>query len=115
MLKIRGTKLYPAAVMDAVRAFDGVEAFILIADTDEHGSDQLCVRVAMLPEYRRPSVECELQEALRGRLRVRVQVETAPKEEILAQAHRPGYRKRVMFVDRRKRSERMEAEHEENT
>ncbi len=101
MLKIRGTKVYPAAVRDLVGGAAFVRQCALVADTDEHGSDRLSVLVAVDPgaEGRLK----ELVERLQDALRVRPEVTIAPPAQIEELMSPPHYRKKRWFIDRRTR------------
>ncbi len=99
MLKIRGTKVYPAAARDLALAHDFVIDALLVARTDAHGSDALEVLVAVAPGA--TARAAGLADRLTDALRVRPEVRVVPEAELAALAAPAHYRKKRWFVDQR--------------
>ena len=98
MMKVRGTKVYPSAVSDALNGVAGVAEFVVVAERDEHLSDRL---VVMLTSARRGAERASVVARLTDLLRVRPEVRLVDATEVRALSRPPGYRKKRLFVDRR--------------
>jgi hypothetical protein len=56
MLKIKGTKVYPAAISEALSGIPEIESFVIIAESDEHHGDRVrIVAATTLDPTRSPS------------------------------------------------------------
>lgn len=95
-LKIKGTTVFPAQVLDALAACREVSSYVALAGTDELGHDTLKVLVDA-PEAQLPAV----LDQLRGRLRVAPTVERAETSHIDTFAMPTGARKPQRFIDQR--------------
>jgi phenylacetate-CoA ligase len=95
-LKIKGTTVFPAQVLDALAACRQVGAYVAIAERDELGHDSLRVLVDT-PLEGLPALQAEL----RGHLRVAPHVEHADPAHIDTLALPSGARKPQRFIDRR--------------
>lgn len=99
MLKVKGTKVYPAAVADALAGLPAVEQYVLVAEQDDSGADSLLILAHW--SDRAGYTTRGLAELLAARLRITPRLRRATPEEIQALARPPGYRKRRLLVDRR--------------
>jgi phenylacetate-CoA ligase len=99
MLKVKGTKLYPSAVIDALHGIGGIEDFAVVADRDDHLADRLTVRVALAASSR--LTPKAISDRLYARLRVHPVVQCASREDLAALTLPPGYRKKRVFIDQR--------------
>ena len=101
MMKIRGTTLYPSAVLTALDAMDDIgESYVSVASNDAL-SDELTVHVSVRGNLTAEEIGARLQ----ARLRLRPIVVIATDEEIRQHIYLPESRKPVRFVDRRPRLE----------
>lgn len=103
MLKIKGTKVYPSVVADLLVAIREVGEFVLEADQDENGSDRLHVHMTWRDGVEGPPGKIE--EILATRLRTRPVIHILSQEQLNRMTRRPGYRKRISFIDRRKQQQ----------
>ncbi|MBK6775819.1 MAG: AMP-binding protein [Flavobacteriales bacterium] len=95
-LKIKGTTVFPAQVLDALAGCREVSNYVALAGSDELGQDTLKVLVDT-PEAQLPPV----LEQLRSRLRVAPVVECADTKHIDTLATPTGARKPQRFIDQR--------------
>jgi phenylacetate-CoA ligase len=95
-LKIKGTTVFPAQVLDALAGCPEVSNYVALAGSDELGQDTLKVLVDA-PEAHLSSV----LEQLRSRLRVAPVVERADTKHIDTLATPTGARKPQRFIDQR--------------
>lgn len=95
-LKIKGTTVFPAQVLDALAACRQVGSYVAIAERDELGHDRLVVMVDA-PEEAEPAV----LDALRAKLRVAPTIVRSDAGRIDNLALPPGARKPQRFIDRR--------------
>ncbi|MCB0793949.1 MAG: AMP-binding protein [Flavobacteriales bacterium] len=93
-LKVKGTTVYPAQVIEAVSAYPGITNFVVLSMRDELGGDALEVRVNV-PEAAR------VREHLQDLLRVAPEVRHATDAAIDALKWPKGSRKPRLFVDQR--------------
>ncbi|HVS72091.1 MAG TPA: phenylacetate--CoA ligase family protein [Phycisphaerae bacterium] len=99
LLKIRGTSVYPAAILEAVRGTAGVADCCIIAESEHALSDRVTVAVAVV-EGKGEGVRGELSGRLRALLRVAPEVRVVGAGE-LQELQLAGGRKVQRFVDRR--------------
>ena len=95
-LKIKGTTVFPAQVLDALASCREVSSYVALAGSDELGHDTLKVLVDAT-EAHLPSV----LDQLRSRLRVAPIVERADPARIDTLAMPTGARKPQRFIDQR--------------
>ncbi len=96
LLKIRGTSVFPNAIIETVRATDGVVDCLVIAEHDAELSD----RVSVYAHVRHEKVRTDIENRLRAALRVTPQVHLVPENELRAMMS-SGSRKIRRFLDRR--------------
>jgi phenylacetate-CoA ligase len=105
LLKVRGTSIYPNAIVDALRALPEVADCAVVAEEEHPLSDRLTVFVeaqaahASAFETTRRRVEGQL----RGLLRVTPEVRYVGGEELRRLQQAAGSRKATRFIDRRPR------------
>jgi phenylacetate-CoA ligase len=98
MLKVKGTTLFPGAVLAALEGLDGLSAAVVEARRDEaDGTDRATVVAGALPGLTASAV----QERLRARLRIALEVRLVSPEALEALALPPEKRKRQTFIDLR--------------
>ncbi len=95
-LKVRGTTLFPAQVLDAINAMPVIPGFVVVCTTDELGGDDLEVLV----DLEGGALEV-LREHLRAVLRVAPRMTTLPTAAIEALKWPRDNRKPQLFIDRR--------------
>jgi phenylacetate-CoA ligase len=100
MLKIKGVKVFPAAVQRTLDGISGLRDYVLVATSSAPLSDELEI---VLEADGRVDLG-EVRERLRGDLKVVPAVRLGTAAEIEAVRNAPHYRKRRVFVDRRDRS-----------
>lgn len=95
-LKLKGTTLFPAQVVDAMNALPEPPEFVMVCVQDELGGDDL----EILVDAEGPALG-HLREHLRAALRVAPRLTTLPRQAIGTLKWPPGSRKPVLFIDRR--------------
>ena len=101
MMKVRGTTLYPQAVLSALDAIPEVSEYYLVVTSEDELSDSLTVHAAVRTPDCPASV---LQEKLKASLRVKPAVIVETEEAVRRQVYTPASRKPVRFVDLRKKT-----------
>ncbi len=99
MLKVRGTTLYPTDIFAALQSLEGIRNYCLEVDQDHELSDR--VRVVVGLEEGTCLTEREISDRIRGRVRVKLEVTLASKEEIRKRTVIEGRRKPVLVFDYR--------------
>ncbi|MBK6754548.1 MAG: AMP-binding protein [Flavobacteriales bacterium] len=95
-LKVRGTTLFPAQVLDTINAMPAIPNFVVVCTTDELGGDDLEILVDLeMDEAER------MREHLRGLLRVAPRVTPLPAAAIETLKWPKDSRKPHLFIDRR--------------
>lgn len=98
-LKIKGTTVFPAQVLDALAACRQVGSYVAIAERDELGNDRLVVMLDASAE-----AEPAVMDTLRAKLRVAPTIVRADAGRIDTLALPPGARKPQRFIDRRQKN-----------
>ena len=96
LLKIRGTSVFPNAIIETVRATDGVIDCLVIAEHDPDLTD----RVTIYAHARHEKIRTDIENRLRAALRVTPQVNLVPEDELRSMMSF-GARKTRRFIDRR--------------
>lgn len=99
MIKYKGTTLYPPAMMDVLNGFSNVEAHLIEISTNDLGTDEIRIRMAVKEES--DAFLKEIRDHFRAKLRVTPQLEFATKQELLPIIHNPMSRKPLTFFDLR--------------
>lgn len=100
MIKYKGTTLYPPAMVDILNDFDAIENYIILIFTNELGTDEILIRIAVKLESE--GVLNKIKDHFRAKLRVTPKIEFASKEELHALIYNPMSRKPIHFFDNRK-------------
>ena len=109
MIKYKGTTLYPPAMIDILNNFDNIDNYIIIISTNELGTDEILIRIAVKQDPS-GSEQAKQSEALlhkikdhfRAKLRVAPKIEFTSKEELHSLIYNPMSRKPIHFFDNRK-------------
>jgi phenylacetate-CoA ligase len=99
-LKIKGTTVYPKTIEDALVGIEGVENFILEAESEVDGTDRLLVRVGTRLRDDHAFL-ASVAEALLAKARVTPSVRLEEPAVIEGALYEGGRRKPRLFVDRR--------------
>jgi phenylacetate-CoA ligase len=99
LLKVRGTSLFPSAIIDALRASSDVIDCVVVAETQEALSDALTAYINVHDET--PAVRERIESRLRAVLRVTPTLHFATAESLLRLQLSTGNRKPLRFLDRR--------------
>jgi phenylacetate-CoA ligase len=99
-LKVKGTTLYPKTLEDALVAIDGVENFVIEADSEPDGTDRLLVRVGTARAGDAAFRET-VAEALLAKARVTPAIALESPAAVDASLYEGGRRKPRLFIDRR--------------
>jgi phenylacetate-CoA ligase len=99
-LKVKGTTVYPKTIEDALVGIEGVENFILEADSEEDGTDRLLVRVGTRFGNDHAFLS-SIGEALLAKARVTPSIRLEEPSAIDSDLYEGGRRKPRLFVDRR--------------
>lgn len=107
MLKVRGTTLYPPAILAALAEMDEVSDFYLSVESAAELSDHLTVHVALRKDALLPAAEIALR--LQARLRVKPSVRIEPEAVLRKLVYSPASRKPIRFVDRRREAAKLDS------
>ncbi len=99
MLKVKGTTLYPPAILAALEEMEEVSDFYISVESETFLSDMVTAHVT-LNEKSAVRAE-EIARRLQARLRVKPRVKIEPETELRRIVYRPESRKPVRFVDYR--------------
>lgn len=97
MVKLKGTSLYPNAIIDELNACAEVANFVVELHSDELGLDEVVVKATLRGE----NAEAKVLERLSGKLRVRPRLILTPNDEINALKFDDNERKPKVLIDRR--------------
>lgn len=97
MVKLKGTSLYPNAIIDELNAIAEVANFVVELHSDELGLDEVVVRALLRGE----NAESKVLEKLSGKLRVKPRLILASNEEINLLKFDENERKPKILIDRR--------------
>ncbi|CAM3933385.1 MULTISPECIES: AMP-binding protein [Flavobacterium] len=100
MIKYKGTTLYPPAMIDVLNDFDAIECHIIEVLTNEIGTDEIVIKIAVKDEN--PVFLQEIKDHFRAKLRVTPKIEFATKESLNKLIFNPMSRKPINFFDKRK-------------
>ena len=101
MLKVKGTTLYPAAIFDILDNVDYVENYLVEANTNEIGMDNVTVVIGC----KNPNEELikNLKDRFRARIRIAPDIVFRPIDEINKRNFPEAKRKPIKFFDNRKK------------
>jgi phenylacetate-CoA ligase len=100
MIKYKGTTLYPPAMIDILNNFDNIENYIIIISTNDLGTDEILIRIAVKQESE--ALLHKIKDHFRAKLRVTPKIEFTSKEELHSLIYNPMSRKPIHFFDNRK-------------
>ncbi len=112
MIKLKGTTLYPPALMDVLNNTPFVQNYVIYVQDSQQGTDEVVVKVGLNAEVVEENVRFknhpeeivnELKNRFRAHVRVAPVVQVAPVDEVQRINFPPSARKPVKFVDLRKR------------
>jgi phenylacetate-CoA ligase len=99
MLKVKGTTLFPPAIVDVIQQVSGVKEYLVEASTSALGLDEITVYIQSSgDEYNMLS---NLEKAFQSHLRVKPQIHLLSAEKMQQMLNRSSGRKIQRFVDRR--------------
>lgn len=97
MIKLKGTSLYPNAIIDELNAIPEVANFVVELHSDENGLDEVVIKALLRGE----NAETKVLEKLSGKLRVKPRLILATNEEINTLKVDENQRKPKILIDRR--------------
>lgn len=97
MVKLKGTSLYPNAIIDELNAIAEVANFVVELHSDELGLDEVVVKALLRGE----NAEYKVLEKLSGKLRVKPRLILASNEEINKLKFDENQRKPQILIDKR--------------
>jgi phenylacetate-CoA ligase len=100
MIKYKGTTLYPPAMNDVLNDFENIENHIIEITTNELGTDEILIRLAVKEESE--AFLHEIKDHFRAKLRVTPRIEFTTKDILYPLIFNPMNRKPVHFFDQRK-------------
>lgn len=112
MIKLKGTTLYPPAMMDVLNNTPFVQNYVIYVRDSKQGTDEVVVKIGLddsyidkNPRYREypESIVNEVKNRFRAHVRVAPEVVVAPTDEIQKVIFPQSSRKPVKFIDLRNR------------
>ena len=100
MIKYKGTTLYPQSLNDILNSISKIETYYTEVSSNTLGTDELVAYI--FSQHENKSLEGEIIETFRAKLRVVPSIKFISKEEIEKVKFSPSQRKPVDFVDLRK-------------
>jgi len=99
MIKYKGTTLYPPAMHDLLRFFEGIQSHLIEISTNDLGTDEILIKIAS----EQPSEELmnHIKDHFRAKLRVTPKVEFVAQEVLNKIIFPPMSRKPITFLDKR--------------
>ena len=97
MVKLKGTSLYPNAIIDELNAMSEVDNFVIELHSDENGLDEVIVKAMLRGE----NAVAAVLEKLKGKLRVKPRLILTGNEEINRLKFNENERKPKILIDLR--------------
>jgi phenylacetate-CoA ligase len=97
MVKLKGTSLYPNAIIDELNAMKEVVNFVVELHTDDLGLDEVVIKALLKGENAQTSV----LERLGGKLRVKPRLILSTNDDINSLKFNENERKPKILIDRR--------------
>jgi len=97
LLKLKGTSVYPTAIIEELNALPEVRNFVVEALRDEYGLDRVLLRLT-LPD---PALRQKVSDHLAAKLRVRPEIELMTNDALNRLKLNENRRKLNIFIDRR--------------
>lgn len=98
-IKLKGTTIYPQAVIDVMNGFDQLGNYLIEVGTNDLGGDELEINI---PETTTTETLKRLKEELQSKLRVVPKITCLPNEKIMNIKFSEVNRKPLVFRDKRK-------------
>jgi phenylacetate-CoA ligase len=99
MIKLKGTTIYPPAIMEVLNSFPEITQYIIEAENGTEGLDSIMVRYSAI--HNTDSIDLQLRERFKARLRVTPELRMETPEVIMKLKFPHNSRKPVLFIDRR--------------
>lgn len=97
-MKVKGTSVYPSAVLALLQSLAGIENFCLEVYEESQLSDRLCILYSTLHDDLTPQ---QVAQHLSATLRFTPEIRQVPSAELEQKMHPPGKRKKITFFDYR--------------
>lgn len=103
MIKLKGTTIYPPAILEVLNNTDYVENYIIYVSSNDAGTDDVTIKIGLREASRNPAdVVKVLKDRFRAKIRVAPNIEVLPVPEIQKLNFPAMSRKPIQFVDNRK-------------
>jgi len=103
MIKLKGTTIYPPAILEVLNNTDYVENYIIYVNSTEADTDDVTIKIGLRDASRNPAdVVKVLKDRFRAKIRVAPNIEVLPVPEIQKLNFPAMSRKPIQFVDNRK-------------
>jgi len=100
MIKFKGTTIFPSSIFDILDHMDNIENYVVEVNTNDYGMDNVVVYVGCTKGSE--TIEKELKDKFRAKLRVTPEIKLT-FVEIIQKIQAPGInRKPIKFIDKRK-------------
>jgi len=100
MIKFKGTTIFPSSIFDILDHMDNIENYVVEVSTNDYGMDDVVVYVGCTKGTE--TIEKELKDKFRAKLRVTPEIKLT-FVEIIQKIQAPGInRKPIKFIDKRK-------------
>ena len=100
MIKFKGTTIFPSSIFDILDHTDNIENYVVEVNTNDYGMDNVVVYVGCTKGSE--TIEKELKDKFRAKLRVTPEIKLT-FVEIIQKIQAPGInRKPIKFIDKRK-------------
>jgi phenylacetate-CoA ligase len=99
LLKLRGTSLFPATILEALRALPEVLECVIVAESHDPLSDHVTAHIHA--QHPTPALQQHIESHLRALLRVTPAITFSTHDALLALQLSTGSRKPLHFLDRR--------------
>ena len=100
MIKFKGTTIFPSSIFDILDHMDNIENYIVEVSTNEYGMDEVVVYVGCIKGTE--TIEKELKDKFRAKLRVTPEIKLTFVEIIQKIQNKGISRKPIKFIDKRK-------------
>ncbi|MBK6265316.1 AMP-binding protein [Marivirga sp. S37H4] len=101
MIKYKGTKIYPASVIDAIHSLDTIKDYFIELSSNEYGLDLLTIYLTGMREPSDLNID-EIRTYIKSKIRVSPLVIVEHLENIMKRQRIPLKRKNIKFQDIRK-------------
>ncbi len=99
MIKLKGTTLYPPALVDVLNNIESIENYVIEARTDKLGTDEILIKAGVKKGYQ---ADIKLiKDHFRAKLRVAPQIALYTAAEVMEFQQLKTQRKPIVFIDKR--------------